>query len=404
LALFSAFFIEDFLFHRRWHIVICIILFWILLLPSQEYTGKLQPAAAEYESFTWLRDNAVEKSVIASGWYQAPIIASVSNMTPLLGFGFPDDQRVEDVEHIYEGNNRLLQHYDVGYVYHGIHEAMEYAYPPHPIDKVYSGKGNFFKREPSPIYILFTVDTEPDLPPILSTCRGMEEGIPFLLEKFSTYEVPATFFVLGETAVIYPHLIIHLAQDHEIGCHGMHHISLKDLSPEEKELQVKEATEILQDLAGSIRSFRSPGHSCDTSLIDILQRHGYTIEASACKEHSYPYNPSLQDWLQEGTCSLLRVPVSHTPAYFYAPLVYPRSWTECYGDVLETQSDRRVKIVVIGLHPWEFISLEAPGYESYIQGCGEYTRTQLTDLLDFLSHRNISYLTMNQLYDLWEVI
>jgi peptidoglycan/xylan/chitin deacetylase (PgdA/CDA1 family) len=403
VALFSAFFIEDFLFHHRWHILIFIILFWILLLPSQEYTSKLQPAADEYESYTWLMDNAIEKSVIACGWYQAPMMASVSGMTPLLGFGFPDDQRVADVEAIYGGDSRLLQHYDVGYVYHGMHEAIDYAYP-QTMDRVYSGKGDFFKREPSPIYILFTVDTEPDLPPILSTYEGMEEGIPFLSDLFSTYEVHGTFFVLGETAVDYPQLITHLAQDHEIGCHGMHHISLKDLSPQEKELQVEEATEILQNLAGTITSFRSPGHSCDTSLVHILQRQGYTIEASACKEHSYPYNPSLQDWLQEGTCNLLRVPVSHTPAYFYAPLIFPRSWIECYEDALEIQSDRRVKIVVIGLHPWECIPLKAPGYELYTQACGEYTRIQLADLLEFLSHRRISYLTMNQLYDLWEVI
>ena len=404
LALFAAFFITDYFSQKNVHIILFVVLFWVLLVPSLHYSDKLQPAAYEYESFEWLKDNVVEESVIISGWYQAPIIASVSGMPPVLGFGFPDVTRVADVEKIYAGDTRLLNHYDVGYVYYGTYESMDYPHPPPSMDKVYSGKGDFLKPEPSSIYVLFTVDTEPDLPPVLSTYQGMEVGLPLLLDLFETYDIPATFFVLGETAQHYPDLIRLIAQDHEIGCHGMYHVSLRDLSPLETEQQVVKATGILQGLAGPITSFRSPGHSCDSDLIGIITQHGYTIEASACKEHVYPYFPSAEDWLQEGDCALLRVPVSHTPPYFYAPLVYPRSWIECYLDVLNSQSDRRVKIVVIGLHPWELVHLEAPGYELYTRACGDYTYTELSHLLDYLSHRQVSYLTMNQLYEVWEVL
>lgn len=404
LALFSAFFIRDFFFRQKKHILLFAVLFWILLIPSQEYVAKMEPAAAEYESFEWLETNAVKQSVIVTGWYQAPLATSVSGMTTVLGFGFPDRNRVTDVEQIYSGNIDLLQHYDVGYVYYGMHEAMDYPAPSLHMDKVYAGKGDFLKREPSVIYVLFTVDTEPDLPPILSTYAGMEEGLPVLLDLFSRHEVPATFFVLGETARKYPDLILCIAEDHEIGCHSMDHISLKELSLQEKVYQVTEATEILEHLAGPVTSFRSPGHSCDTSLIAILQQHGYTVEASACKQYAYPYIPSASDWLQEGTSEFLRVPVSHTPAYFYAPLVFPRSWIACYEETLKVQSERRIKVVVIGLHPWELISLEALGYEGYTQACGEYTHDQLTHLLDYLSHRKVSYLTMKQLYHIWEIL
>ncbi|MBU7031267.1 MAG: polysaccharide deacetylase family protein [Theionarchaea archaeon] len=404
LALFAAFFIQDFLTRKNTHILIFAVLFWVLLIPSLHYSSKLEPAARDYESFEWLKPNAVKESVILTGWYQAPICASISGMPPVLGYGFPDTTRVADVEQIYGGNTRLLHEYDVGYAYYGTHESMDYPHPPPSMDKVYSGKGDFLKPEPPVIYVLFTVDTEPDLPPILTTYHGMEMGLPSLLDAFESYDVRATFFILGETAQHYPDLIELIAQDHEIGCHGMHHISLKELSIPEKVQQVEEATGILQRLAGPITSFRSPGHSCDTSLIEIIRQHGYLIEASACKEYAYPYFPSEEDWLEEGNSDLLRVPVSHAPSYFYAPLVYPRSWIECYLDVLDSQSDRRVKIVVIGLHPWELVYLEAPGYELYTQACGDYTYTELSGLLRYLSHRRVNYLTMSELYRVWDVL
>jgi hypothetical protein len=179
---------------------------------------------------------------------------------------------------------------------------------------------------------------------------------------------------------------------------------MRALSYAEKEQQVKEATALLQELTDSVTSFRAPGHSCDAELIEVLVNNKYTVEASACKQFFYPYYPSEDDWLQKGTVDLLRVPISHTPSYFYAPLVYPRSWVDCYIDALQLQDHQRIKVIVIGLHPWEFVHLEAPGYELYTTACGEYTRAEFEDLLKFLQGRRVTFLTMKELYEVWEIV
>ena len=69
--------------------------------------------------------------------------------------------------------------------------------------------------------VYVTVDVEPDCPPYLWTWRGIEEGMPKLVDLFDEEAIPATFFVTGQTADRYPGTIETLVQkEHEIGCHG----------------------------------------------------------------------------------------------------------------------------------------------------------------------------------------
>ena len=402
LVLFSALFVQNFL-HRKWAVITFVFIFWVLLIPSHQYTSKLQPAASEYSSFVWLNQNSVP-SVIASGWYQAPIIAAVADRTPVLGFSFPDETRVADMSHLYKGDTLLLDFYDISYVYFGAHEEYDYQTVDLPLDKVYTGNGAFYKREPPKIFVLITADVEYDLPPVLSSYHGMEKGLPYITSVLDTFNIKATFFVLGETAVAYPAQIKTLAQTHQIGCHSMHHEDMRQLSLAEKKAAVKNATKILQELTqNTITSFRAPGHSCDTDLIHILMDNNYTIEASACTPFSYPYHPSSKDWLSHGDLPLLRVPVSHTPSYFYAPLLYPNSWVDAYVSALALQ-EYSIKIIVIGIHPWEFVDLAAPDYPQYTQACGTYARTEFEHLLATLTKRRVTFLTMDQLLNLWDII
>lgn len=402
MALFSSFFVHDFFICKKSGVIALIFLSWLLFIPSQEYVSKLQPAASDYESFVWLRENSVE-GVTASGWYQAPILAYVSRRVPVLGFAFPDEERIDDMRKLYNGDARFLDMYDISYLYFGSYEEYDYNSVALNPDRVYSGKGAFYKREPPLIYVLITIDVEPDLPPVLTSYRGIEEGLPFLMDLLDKYRIPATFFVLGETAQKYPSQIAGLTS-HEIGCHSLYHEDLRKLSFEEKERRIEEATLTLRELAGDITSFRAPGHSCDSELISILESEGYSVEASACTQFFYPYHPSQEDWLSQGNSDFLRVPVSHTPSYFCPPLVYPRSWIDVYLDALTIQESYKPKIIVIGLHLWEFMDLKAPGYESYTQACGEYTRTEFSNLLEFLHKRRVAFLTMRQLYGIWEII
>ena len=53
----------------------------------------------------------------------------------------------------------------------------------------------FNKAEIKGTYVLFTVDTEYDFPPVLNTEKGLDEGIPVLLSIFEEHDVKATFLV-----------------------------------------------------------------------------------------------------------------------------------------------------------------------------------------------------------------
>ncbi|KYC44731.1 MAG: 4-deoxy-4-formamido-L-arabinose-phosphoundecaprenol deformylase ArnD [Candidatus Methanofastidiosum methylothiophilum] len=264
-----------------------------------------------------------------------------------------------------------------------------------------TSSGLFNKYEIEGTYVLFTVDTEYDFPPVLNTEKGLDEGIPILLSIFEEYNVKATFLVTGEVADNRPDILNKIYQKgHEIGSHSYHHKSIKAQTKSEIENQILLSTTAIENAVG-VRpvSFRAPGHSACNDLIILLQNNGYLVEASAEKINSYPYHPDENDWLKEGNMSIMRVPVSHTPAYFYPPTTYNRSWIECFNKAVSSQLEKNPKIVVIGLHPWELVEIEAPEkYQSYTRACGNYTVQNLTSLLEYLDKQNVTYVTLEELY------
>ncbi|MEN6379365.1 MAG: polysaccharide deacetylase family protein [Methanofastidiosum sp.] len=259
----------------------------------------------------------------------------------------------------------------------------------------------FNKTEIKGTYVLFTVDTEYDFPPVLNTEKGLDEGIPVLLSIFKEHDVKATFLVTGEVADNRPDVLKEIYQrGHEIGSHSYHHKSIKAQTKSEIENEVIHSTNAIEKAIG-VRpvSFRAPGHSACNDLMILLQDHGYLVEASAEKINSYPYHPNEADWTSEGNMSILRVPVSHTPAYFYPPTTYNRSWIDCFNKAVSQQSDKDIKIIVIGLHPWELVEIEAPEkYQSYTRACGNYTIENLNSLLDYLDNQKVVYITLEELY------
>jgi len=267
---------------------------------------------------------------------------------------------------------------------------------------IFIGNSELFnKAEIKGTYVLFTVDTEYDFPPVLNTEKGLDEGIPVLLSIFEEHDVKATFLVTGEVADKRPDVLKEIYQrGHEIGSHSYHHKSIKAQTYPEIENEIILSTNAIEKAIG-VRpvSFRAPGHSACNDLMTILQDQGYLVEASAEKINFYPYHPNETDWTSEGNMSVLRVPVSHTPAYFYPPTTYSRSWIDCFNKAVSTQSDKDIKIIVIGLHPWELVEIEAPEqYQSYTRACGNYTIDNLTSLLDYLDNQKVIYITLEELY------
>ena len=188
-----------------------------------------------------------------------------------------------------------------------------------------------------------TLDVEQDCPPYLNTTRGMEEGLPRLLDLFAEKRVRATLFFTAEMAEKYPRLVKRAVDEgHEIGSHGHHHERYDRLTPSEAERLVEKATRILRRYTDEVVSFRAPNLKRPRWLLPILRRHGYTVDSSeALYKPPFPRGPRREQGLliipASVTSSVLRLPW-RLQALVHRALPAPR---------------------VYFAHPWEYIDLSS---------------------------------------------
>ncbi len=125
--------------------------------------------------------------------------------------------------------------------------------------------------------------------------------VKILIELFNKYDVNATFFVLGETALRYPNLINIIKNDnHEIACHGYYHNkSYYNLNEFKKD--IKQYKNTIED---NILGFRSPNFSISKEILQIIYEEGFSYDSSVvpCRKipgwygnpnsplHPYDYN------------------------------------------------------------------------------------------------------------------
>ncbi|MEM1873956.1 MAG: polysaccharide deacetylase family protein, partial [Acidilobaceae archaeon] len=128
-----------------------------------------------------------------------------------------------------------------------------------------------------------TVDVEMDAPPCLNTWRGVEEGLPLLLDVLSVIGAKATFFTLGIVAVKYPRAVSRIVDEgHELGSHGWDHSRLDKLSPREAVENVKRSLRVLRDY-GEVRSFRAPNFKLPHWLLGFLKEEGVEVDSSIAR-------------------------------------------------------------------------------------------------------------------------
>jgi peptidoglycan-N-acetylglucosamine deacetylase len=80
------------------------------------------------------------------------------------------------------------------------------------------------------------------------------------LDFIEEREVTATVFVVGEIARSHASLVRRVAEGgHEIGLHGLRHVTLGDVGPARLEAELREGLALLQDAAQApVRGFRAP--------------------------------------------------------------------------------------------------------------------------------------------------
>jgi len=222
--------------------------------------------------------------------------------------------------------------------------------------------------------VYLTVDVEPDCPPYLWTWRGIEEGMPRLLDLFADKRVAGTFFVTGDTAARYPATVEAIvAAGLELGCHGFSHRPFPSFDRETARDEIARTNALLRRFA-PVSAFRAPYLSFPEAFLPLLAEEGMTLDASRARyKRKAPANSSTPG-IRRLSASL---PTSLTrlPALLRDPLLLalPRP-------------------LVLFFHPWEFVDLtRAPIPFDCRYRTGEPALRDLAAVIDMLNGRGARF-------------
>ena len=227
--------------------------------------------------------------------------------------------------------------------------------------------------------ITITVDVEEDCPPMLTSTRGMEEGLPELLNLFKKEGVKATFFVTGMMAEQYPELIYRIPKEgHELGCHGYTHERFDRMDKDEAKIALKKAGKVLRQFEKRLVSFRAPNLQFPAKYLKLLEEEGYLYDSSLAA-----YKPPFSRSRVEG--KIIRIPATITSSFLRLP-------PAIFLPLL-----RYAKDPVLFVHPWEFVDMSAlPIRPDCRFNTGEKALQNLKTLIHASKAENCLFLTMEE--------
>jgi polysaccharide deacetylase family protein (PEP-CTERM system associated) len=188
-----------------------------------------------------------------------------------------------------------------------------------------------------------------------------------LLQLFDSYEVKATFFVLGWVAERHPDLVRRIvSQGHELASHGYGHRLVYDQTPKAFREDVRRAKDLLEATSGTlVLGYRAPSYSVTPKslwALDILIEEGYRYDSSIFPirhdRYGIPLSPRHPYLLDRAGGALVEAPASTTRlgplnlpvaggGYFR---ILPYGWTR-WGMSRVNRLEGRPTIFY--LHPWE---------------------------------------------------
>src|SRR5215213_4684464 len=117
-------------------------------------------------------------------------------------------------------------------------------------------------------------------PGVISRGEFAPKGVERVLALLERHQIPATFFVPGQTVLAYPDTVKAIvAGGHEIGHHGFVHERVTELTPQREREVLERGIEILTEIAGSAPSgYRSPSWDFTPQTLDLLQEHGFLYD------------------------------------------------------------------------------------------------------------------------------
>ncbi len=211
-----------------------------------------------------------------------------------------------------------------------------------------------------------TVDVEPDRPPLPEeeqkpfTYKGIEDGMPVLLNLLEEFDCRATFFALGETAEKYPELLPDLERrGHEIACHTFYHRDCSKVESSEMAEDVRRAAALLRDQTDSeMVGFRFPYFRLNQAVLPTLQQLGFRYDISLLE-----FSDGHDEYIGAAKAARLKLfrntrvfePERQMHVRFGGWMLRQKSTTELLRITRELLAERSV--VNFYVHPWEFISL-----------------------------------------------
>jgi peptidoglycan/xylan/chitin deacetylase (PgdA/CDA1 family) len=222
--------------------------------------------------------------------------------------------------------------------------------------------------------VFLTVDVEPDCPPFLWTWRGIDEGMPRLLDLLRRHGVPATFFTTGNVARRSPRVVQHLVEaGHELASHGMTHRAFDRLDEPTARWEIEEAARILRDHA-PVRSFRAPYLRFPEAYLPLLESTDFAIDASLAR-----YKRAYR--ARRAPTRLRRVAASITSSALRLPRAARDRWLA-----------RLESPVVLFVHPWEFVDLRRSGIRWDCRvGTGDHALRSLDEVIAYFAGRGARF-------------
>jgi len=228
--------------------------------------------------------------------------------------------------------------------------------------------------------VAFTVDLEPDCPPYLTGFRGVEHGLPVLLDMLGDVGVPATFFTTGEVAKLYPgHVQRVVDKGHELACHGMTHTAFTTLDRGAARAEIVQSSTILRRFA-SVTSFRAPYLKFPDAYVALLEDDGFALDSSQAKYKLSYYRSRV-------STKVRRVPASVTSSVLRVARPIRNAYLSALSDP-----------IVLFVHPWEFVDLRR---EKLRLDCrfktGETAVACVREVLESYASRGARFVRMREL-------
>jgi len=110
------------------------------------------------------------------------------------------------------------------------------------------------------------------------------DNIKKILDVLASFNIKATFFVLGWLAEKYPGLVREIHErGHEVASHGYAHKLITSQTPKEFTEDIKKSKQIVEDIIGDeILGYRAPSFSITDSAVEIIKEVGYKYDSSYC--------------------------------------------------------------------------------------------------------------------------